>query len=219
MLTVLLAAGVAAGQNSLFQQQQLQTAPSIIAEGGPAPTASLINTQPPKPQTYAQHDLVTIVIRELASNSTKGDAQASRDSKIDGKIDAWTSLYLSKPYLRPTDFSAGKPELKAELSREFDGSGSASRTDSLIARIQAEIIEVKPNGNLVIQASKRVVTDEEAYTLTLTGTCRTKDITPDNTVLSTQISELEVVKTSDGSVSSATKRGLIHKFLDWVNVL
>ena len=43
------------------------------------------------------------------------------------------------------------------------------------------------------------------------------DITPDNTVLSTQLFDLEFTKTNKGQVRNTTKTGLIHKLLDFVN--
>ena len=225
-----------AGDGSSLYQQELRTptplaaAPAVAvgAGGAPAayasepyaaPAASLIAPAKARPRTYAKHQLVTIVIREQASQSTKGDAQSSRDSSIDGGVDEWVNFKFTHQFIQPANLAEGKPGVKADIKREFDGSGSASRSDSLTARIQAEIIDIKPNGNLVLQASKMVKTDEESYTITATGVCRSQDILPDNTVLSTQIAELKVVKESTGGlVKDAVKRGWIHRLFDWANL-
>jgi flagellar L-ring protein precursor FlgH len=52
--------------------------------------------------------------------------------------------------------------------------------------------------------------------MTLTGTCRSEDITPDNTVLSTQIAELEIKVTNSGAVRDGSRRGWITRLLDIV---
>ena len=133
-------------------------------------------------------------------------------------MDEWVSFHLNGQMIQPSNFPHGKPGVKADMNRQFDGNASASRTDSLVARIQAEIIDVKPNGVLVLQASKSVQMEENSYTITVTGTCRTRDITPDNTILSTQIAELQVIKEGDGTVKDATQRGVLHKLLDKINL-
>ncbi len=218
ILATLLLTGLAAGQSSSLFQRELQR--SAQASAAPAvPNFSLIAVPAPKPRTFARHDLLTIIIREQATNATAGDVSSERSSNIDGSLDAWSTIRGSAPFLRSVDLGATPPAVKGGLDRDFDGSGSISRTDSLTARITGEIIDIKPNGTLVVQASKEVVTDEDRYTITVTGRCRTEDVTPDNTILSTQLAELTVVKTASGSVRDATKRGVIHKVLDWLNVL
>jgi flagellar L-ring protein precursor FlgH len=76
---------------------------------------------------------------------------------------------------------------------------------------------VKPNGTLVLQARKKIKNDEEEQILLCSGICRVEDITPDNTVLSTQLFDLEFTKTNKGQVRNTTRTGLIHKLLDFVN--
>jgi len=109
------------------------------------------------------------------------------------------------------------PELSVSGTRNFKGESQVDRTDTLTARIGAEVIDVKPNGTLVLQARKKIKNDEEEQTLICSGTCRVEDLTPDNTVLSTQLFDLEFSKTNKGQVRNTTKTGFIHKLLDFVN--
>jgi flagellar basal body L-ring protein FlgH len=51
----------------------------------------------------------------------------------------------------------------------------------------------------------------------LTGVCRVQDITTDNSVLSTQLFDLDVRKTHSGAVRDGTKRGFVPRALDWIN--
>ena len=78
-------------------------------------------------------------------------------------------------------------------------------------------MDVKPNGTLIVQARKRIKTDEEEQQFILTGVCRVEDITADNAILSTQLFDLELQKNHKGAVRDATKRGILPKLLDWIN--
>ena len=51
----------------------------------------------------------------------------------------------------------------------------------------------------------------------MTGVCGAGDLTPDNTVLSRQVYDLSIVRTTKGAVQDTTKRGFIPKLLDFVN--
>ena len=61
--------------------------------------------------------------------------------------------------IQPVNFPEGKPAVKADGEREFEGEGTASRTDTLTARITGRIIDIRPNGNLVIEAVKEITTE------------------------------------------------------------
>lgn len=216
-----LVSSAAAQTTSLYlRERQTRQAVNPLLEGEPVrhPVPSLIATPEPKPQIFKKHDFITIIVRETASSSVKASAKAKRDSSINGAVNAWPKLELPDFILKPADFDAGKPAIDAALKRDFSGDGSSSRSESLITRIEAEIIEIKPNGNLVLQASKMVRSGEDAYALTLTGQCAARNVTGDYTILSTQIAELQVVKTDIGAANDATKRGLFHKFLDKINL-
>jgi len=224
-LVLALAAATATGQSgSLFRQAQKEAhdvaASKMIGQTAPAAPASSL-TAPPKadPRTFTKNQLITIIIRESASHATDGVTSTSREGSVDAKVDAWVRLNWSlHNMIRPVDFNEGKPAIKADSEREFEGSGSTVRSDVMTARITGRIIDIRPNGNLVIEASKSITTDEESYSITVTGVCRTSDVTPDNTVLSNQIAELEINRTSVGAVRKATERGFLHRIADFFNL-
>jgi flagellar L-ring protein precursor FlgH len=109
------------------------------------------------------------------------------------------------------------PSIKASGSREFKGEGSVDRTDKLTLRVTAEVLDVKPNGTLVLQARQRIKTDEEEQVFVLSGVCRAADVSADNTVLSSQMFDKDVTKSHKGTVRQATRRGWLSKLLDAVS--
>ena len=67
------------------------------------------------------------------------------------------------------------------------------------------MIAVLPSGNLVIEARRSVTANNERQTVLLRGVARPGDLTPDNTVLSTQLSDLEVELKGHGVLSDAAR--------------
>ena len=170
----------------------------------------------PKPKTLMKHDLVTIVVNEESETSSEGTTDLKKDAGVTGEVTKIPSFNLSS-------FSIGQgigsvtPGIGATGNRNYKGQGTVDRKDSFSARIQAEVVDVKPNGTLILQARKRIVTDEEEQMFVLTGDCRVQDITPDNTVLSTQLYDLDIQKKNSGALRDTTKRGWVPRVLDWVN--
>jgi flagellar L-ring protein precursor FlgH len=169
----------------------------------------------PEPKVMRKHDLVTIIVREISEFSSEGTTDLKKQADLNAKIDQFIQFSLDNFELKN---SMGTPaEIKMSGDRNFKGEATVDRTDSLIARITAEVVDVKPNGTLILQARKRIKTDEEVQQFIMTGICRAEDILPDNTILSTQMYDLELNKTHKGAVRDTTKRGWVPKLLDAIN--
>jgi flagellar L-ring protein precursor FlgH len=169
-----------------------------------------------KPRTVKKHDLVTIIVREESQSSSQGTTDLKRNTDLDALVNAYVSLNLQKLALVAHTPSPA-PEIKGQFTRDFKGDASVDRTDSFTARIGAEVVDVKPNGTIVLQAHKHIKSDEEEQEFTLTGSCRAEDIGPDNTVLSNTLNDLDVRKNVKGAAKDTTKRGWITRLLDWGN--
>jgi len=196
-------------------QAQLAAAPDA-AQVKPT-QVSFFAVPDPEPKTLKRHDLVTIVIREESAFSSKESKDIRKEADFDATVDSFVKFKWAKASIVGLPQPANPTEAKMEATREFKGDGNVGRTDSLTARITAEVVDVKPNGTLVLQARKRIKTDEEEQQFVLTGTCRVEDITVDNTILSTQLYDLELQKNHKGDVRNSADRGLIPKLLDFIN--
>ncbi|MHC4994232.1 MAG: flagellar basal body L-ring protein FlgH, partial [Planctomycetota bacterium] len=106
------------------------------------------------------------------------------------------------------------PEVGVDFNREFNGEGEYERRDSMTTRLTGQIIDVKPNGLLVIEARTYIQNDDEIQDIKVTGTWRETDVAIDNTVLSTQGFDVRIQKTNEGELRKASKKGLFTKVLD-----
>lgn len=192
----------------------------LAVRAGPAQVqpsqVSFFAVPEPPPKLLKKHDLVTIVVDEESTISSKGTNNMSRDSELDAKVNDFVKF--SPKNLTLTGLQATTtPEINLSGIRSFQGSGEVDRSDSFIARITAEVVDVKPNGTIILQARERIKSDEEEQQLILTGTCRAEDVTAANSVLSSQLFDLQLQKNHKGDVRQATRRSTLGKLLDIFN--
>lgn len=191
----------------------LQKTPPTNARNVVLLHASPIAVEMPEPEQIAVHDLITIIVRVSKSAKTDSKMESTKDWSHEWGLDEWIRL-SDKHGIVPAKLSQGAPSVKFDLKNDYSGDGKYDRSDSLTTRIQAEVIDVKPNGNVVLEATNQVRYGEEDFTITLTGTCRSADVTPENTVLSSQIANLVVNVDDRGAMEDATRRGWLMRTFD-----
>src|SRR5256886_7855166 len=193
---------------------------SLAAQPDPsvakASQISFFAVPPPVPKVLKKHDLITIIVREESESKTEGTTDLKKQADLDAKIEQFVKANVGNFALQ-NSIGPTVPEIKLNGTRNLKGEATVDRSDSLILRVQAEVIDVKPNNTLVLQARATITSDEEIQTLVLSGTCRAEDVTPDNTVLSTQLYDKAVTKTHTGAVRDTTKRGFVPRLLDVIN--
>jgi flagellar L-ring protein precursor FlgH len=200
----------------------LQATLAVQADPNQAPlnAVSFIAVPPPKPRVIRKHDLVTIVVRQESEFTSDGKTETSKDASLDAALEQFLRFHINNGNLRVDGnaIAAGsEPGVRANASQEFNGEGKVERTDSFITRVQARVVDVKPNDTVVVEARSEVTHDDEFQRLILSGTCRAEDISADNSVLSTQLFDLRVNRQSKGNVRNATRKGWFPKLLDVLN--
>jgi flagellar L-ring protein precursor FlgH len=178
---------------------------------------SYFSVPEPEPKIIKKHDLVTIIIREESEMTSDGKSDLKKSADLDMRLDEWVKLNLHNWELQGGAQGTSPPSVKASGSRNLKGEAKLERTDHFLARITAEVLDVKPNGTFAIQARKFIKKDDEEQEFIITGVCRGADVTPDNTILSSQVYNLELVTNHKGAVRDTTKRGFIPKLLDFIN--
>lgn len=168
----------------------------------------------PEPDVIQVHDLITIIIRESKSAKTDAQLEQKKDWTHEWELSKWIRL-SDEHGLVPALFEQGIPAVQFEYKNDYGGDGKYDRKDELTTRVTGRVIDIKPNGNLVLEAKGTIVIDEEGYTVTLTGECRSEDVTPQNTVLSTQLAQRHIDIQHKGAVRDATRRGWIARLLDF----
>ncbi len=173
---------------------------------------ALTAEKPILPKTFKPGDLVTIIIREQRKWEADADLETKKQFDIKSQLDAFF-----KPIdggLGATTFDRGKPNVNYRFDQKLKSEGDSQRQDRLTTRLTARIIDVKPNGLLVLEGRAAIKHDEEFSEITLTGICRKEDVSADNSVLSTQIADKVLHIENEGALRASASRGWITKLLD-----
>ena len=101
-----------------------------------------------------------------------------------------------------------------KISNEFDGEGTTTRSGSLEGTITATVLEILPNGNLLIEGSRAIVVNKETQQMRVRGVARPKDITADNSIDSKLLADAQIKFDGKGSVSRANRQGIMTRLFD-----
>jgi flagellar L-ring protein precursor FlgH len=164
-------------------------------------------------RAYRVGDLVTVNIVETSKATKKAKTKTARQSSVDAGIENLLGYEGRLPF--PSEFN-NQAMFKASMKNGFDGSGETSRDESMTASITARVLEVAPNGNLLIRGSRQIKVNNENQYITLTGLIRPVDISPDNTVLSSFVADAHIEYAGRGAVSDKQRPGWLMRAVDFV---
>lgn len=160
-------------------------------------------------------DIVTILVAENTSAEGSATTKTDRESSVDADI---TQLFGLRAPIRgmrnPIEVADPRGALKADIKSAFDGSGTTTRSSTLTSTLTATVIEVLPNGNLRIEGSRETKLNNERQYLVLRGVIRPKDISQDNTVLSSSIASAEIQHFGRGVISDKQRPGWLGRIVD-----
>jgi len=174
---------------------------------------SLFLVEAPPPKTFAVHDLITIIINETSKQSS----QQKLDTKTDASLKGGLSKFPSLSKLLEAELTNGGNSPIAEVdvggSEKFKGDAKYERNDRFTDKVTAEVIDVKPNGVLVLEARRTIGRDKEIQTIVLCGMCRREDVTNANSILSSQLADLTMRVENEGKLRDSNEPGWISRLL------
>lgn len=146
-------------------------------------------------------DILTVVVNienqnANLSNSTSRSRGASESAGLPAFLGFESQLGAILPdEVDPSDL------LSAESDSDSSGSGSISRSETIDMRLAAVVLQVLPNGNLVVAGRQEVRVNNELRELQVTGVVRPQDIRSDNTIDVDKIAEARISYGGRGTIS------------------
>ncbi len=205
VLLVSFEASICCG-GSLFRKGLQQT--KSTAQKG----ATIYSTVPAeKPPSPGLHDLVKVLVLEQTSAVSQGKTEIEKNSQLDMALKAFINFHGQDLNAR-----GRLPKVSLDAKYESDNEAKTSKMIKITATIKAEVVEILPNGNLVIEATKRRIVNQENETITLTGVIDPDDLDATGTVLSDDVARLKIAYTGKGSVSDSQRRGVLGRLLDFI---
>jgi flagellar L-ring protein precursor FlgH len=151
-------------------------------------------------------DTITIVVSDRLTASSQGDSSSSRKSSADSSI--------SKLLGQPAALGALTNLTALTGNQKLDGSGSTSRSNVLTTTVSGRVVEVLPNGDLVIEATKNVGVNSEKHQIAIRGIVRWNDVSLNNQVRSDRLANMSIQLNGKGLVSDAIRRpNILYRIL------
>jgi len=185
-----------------------QTADGSLWVGG-ATTSHLFADR----RAHQAGDVLTVYVVEEAKAKKSASTKTSRASEVDASVDAMLGLVTSVTQSNPNMGSS--LQIGAGTDSTFDGSGETLREGALTTTLTVRVMDVLPNGHLIITGSRSLKVNNEVQILAMRGIVDPRDIQVDNTVLSTKIAEAQIEYFGQGVVSEKQHPGWLQRGLDW----
>ncbi|REJ66877.1 MAG: hypothetical protein DWQ31_13165 [Planctomycetota bacterium] len=198
----------AIAQDSSLYRQGLQ------ATGGPISLqqVSLIWREYEPPPEVKLHDVITIVVDEKSLYQSRADLIRNKEGSIDAILQ--DNPVLDNFNLRPSPQSAGDPALRASFESESQAQSQLRVSDRIAFRIAVKVVEIRPNGNLVLEGHRQILNNEETHEMSLTGIIRPDKVDAGNIARAEDVAELRISKLERGEIRDGYRRGWLLRFLD-----
>lgn len=156
------------------------------------------------------NDLITIHIIETTQAAGTGSVQAKRQFNASS---GFSSLFGTLPAT-----SKLQALVAPNSNSDLEGTAATASTTALTTSLTGRVVDLLPNGYLVVEAVRTIEMNSQQQTFIVHGVVRPADIAPDNSVLSTQVGDLEVELQGKGVITDATKPvgGWVHWLLKYL---
>ena len=144
------------------------------------------------------HDVVSVVVTESLAASTDGQVKNTRASNASSSL---TSLFGALKASNNLQNLLGQTSASGLTAQ-----GQSTTNSSLATTFGAEVVDVLPNGMLVVRATRQLTFSQQTQLIKLRGLVRPEDVSAQNEVLSTAMTDLELEVTGKGIVNDSTYR-------------
>ena len=173
-------------------------------------TASATSLYPiDKPSLYEDQkarrpgDLVTVIIVEQAQARQNANTAAGKNSDVS----VGPGMGVLSDLI---------PLFKLGGGATYRSDGVTTRGGSLTAKLTTQVVESLPNGVLRIEGRQKIVINGEEQEIVISGLVRSRDVAPDNTVLSTFVADAEIAFVGSGIVADKNNPGILTRLFNWL---
>lgn len=154
-------------------------------------------------------DTVTVQITENITAKQTSSSTVDRESGISGGI---TAL----PFMNSTTLT-NKTKIAAESTNNFSGKGGTESANTFTGSITASVIEVLPNGHLVIAGEKQIGVNQNVDVLRFSGTVDPRSLQPGSLVASTQVANVRIESRGRGAQAEVQAIGWLGRFFNSIS--
>jgi len=155
-------------------------------------------------------DIITINISELTTAETSASVDTQRKFSANSGISALAGKINT---------SGVESLFSPNSAQTLQGKGQATADSKLQTTLSGRVVATLPSGALVIEAQREVLIHNQRNRVLVRGVARPVDITAENSIASSRLSNLEVALNGKGVVSDGTRQPniLVRLLLRLVN--
>ncbi|EMR14294.1 flagellar L-ring protein FlgH [Methylophaga lonarensis MPL] len=160
-------------------------------------------------------DILTVRLEErtLGEKESETTVRKQNNSNIDNPTVFGTQPQFSLPNQLPlADTSNNNLAFGVSSSHNFRGQGDSDLSNRLVGDISVSVVEVLPNGNMIIRGEKIVTINQGNEYIRLSGIVSPRDIDGSNTISSIRIADAQISYTGDGATNDANVMGWLSRF-------
>lgn len=155
-----------------------------------------------------KEDIITVLVDYRSVMISEGSAESRKTASFNAVLADWLGFDGRDIFAAPQ--SRGDPTVTGTLNSQYRAEGDIESRDSLTFSIAAKIVDIRPNGNLIIEAHRQMRINDEQWEQSLTGVVRRQAIGPDRTVRSDYVADLKIHKREMGQVANSYKAGWLN---------
>jgi flagellar L-ring protein FlgH len=159
-------------------------------------------------------DIITIEISESSTENKNNSTATERKSSLSAAITSFLFPAGATPLLT---HAGSLPALAYNSDAVHSGNGTISDAETIVAQIAVHIIDVLPNGNLVIEGKRETSFSMEHQSIVLRGVVRPDDVLSSNTVFSYNVADATIQIIGKGTVSDGQDKGWFVRIWDKIN--
>jgi flagellar L-ring protein precursor FlgH len=153
-----------------------------------------------KSRSFQVGDVITVLLNESSQATRTQNGTVTRDSS-----NTLAPAGLQKFGSNLGGMFGGVNMLGGTVSNK--GTGAADQQATLNGSVAVSVVEVMPNGNLVLRGEKQLALTEGSEIIQVAGIIRPDDVAPNNTVQSRRLANAQIAYRGSGDLANATKAG------------
>lgn len=155
-------------------------------------------------------DVLTVQIQEKTSARQKSDTAINRDGKLEASVGALPLFSLN---------SFARAKASGTSSNALNGKGETGSDNTFVGTITVTVVDVLPNGNLLVTGEKQVGINQNVDVMRFSGVVNPVSVLPNNVVSSTQIADARLEYRGRGDIDRAQTTGWLSRFfLSWLPI-
>jgi flagellar L-ring protein precursor FlgH len=145
-------------------------------------------------------EILTVLIYETASASTKMETDTNKGTNLSASASDGTNTVGGR----------------VGVNSGFEGGGTSSQTGKLVASVSVEITEIMANGDMRVAGEQLLEFNNDIQHISVKGLVRKKDVSSNNTVLSTRLASAQIQFSGEGLLTNRSKPGIFTQMWNWL---